>query len=84
MQLTRWTIVEARGRFSELVEQTLRQGPQVVTRSGADAVVLVAARDWRPGLGTRTPLDVLTKGDLCFAMSDAVLAKTFPRLGGLG
>ena len=81
MALTRWTVVAARGRFSELVERTLREGPQAVTRNGADAVVMVAARDWRPGAGPRSLLDLLTDAERRFALSDEALARTFPRLG---
>jgi prevent-host-death family protein len=80
MALTRWTVVEARGRFSELVERTLREGPQAVTRNGADAVVMVAARDFRPGVGKLSPLDVLSPPVRPFALHDDFLARTFPRL----
>jgi prevent-host-death family protein len=81
MELIRWTVVEAKGRFSALIERALRDGPQAVTRNGADVVVVVAARDWRSGSARRTPLDVLMKTDLRFGLQDKDIAKTFPRLG---
>src|SRR5262249_19598001 len=34
-------------RFSEMLETCLREGPQVVTKRGADAAVLVPAKDWQ-------------------------------------
>jgi prevent-host-death family protein len=42
-----WPVQDAKARFSELVETCLRDGPQLVTKRGADAVVLVAADEWR-------------------------------------
>jgi len=33
-----WQLQEAKSRFSELVDLTLKEGPQLVTRRGQDAV----------------------------------------------
>ena len=33
--------------LSELVESTLKEGPQVVTKDGAEAAVLISIEDWR-------------------------------------
>lgn len=41
-----WQVQEAKSRFSELVERALRQGPQVITRRGKEAVVVVSAREF--------------------------------------
>mgnify|MGYP006144942123 CR=1 FL=1 len=38
-----WQLQDAKSRFSELVECALNEGPQLVTRRGNDAVVLMAA-----------------------------------------
>jgi len=43
----RWQLQDAKNRFSELVETALRSGPQVVTRRGQDAVVVVPAKTYR-------------------------------------
>ncbi|MEW5983139.1 MAG: type II toxin-antitoxin system Phd/YefM family antitoxin [Acidobacteriota bacterium] len=43
----RWQLQEAKNRFSELVETTLRAGPQVVTRRGEDTVVVVPIETYR-------------------------------------
>jgi antitoxin Phd len=43
----RWQLQDAKNRFSELVETALRSGPQIVTRRGEDAVVVVPARTYR-------------------------------------
>lgn len=42
-----WPVQDAKARFSEMLETCLREGPQLVTRRGADAAVLVPVRDWR-------------------------------------
>jgi prevent-host-death family protein len=43
---TQWTIASAKARFSELVDKANREGPQVVTRNGHAAVVLVSPEEW--------------------------------------
>ena len=45
--MTSWPVQDAKARFSELLETCLRDGPQVVTRRGADAAVLVPVDEWR-------------------------------------
>jgi len=45
--VTSWQVQEAKQRFSELVQRALDQGPQVVTRRGKEAVVVVAAAEYR-------------------------------------
>ncbi len=42
-----WSVQDAKARFSELLDTCLREGPQVVTKRGADAAVLVPVNDWR-------------------------------------
>jgi prevent-host-death family protein len=37
-----WQLQEAKQRLSEVVRKALEEGPQVVTRHGRDAVVVVA------------------------------------------
>ena len=42
-----WPVQDAKARFSELLETCLKEGPQLVTKRGADAAVLVPVDDWR-------------------------------------
>jgi hypothetical protein len=42
-----WQVQEAKGRFSELVDCSIKDGPQMVTRHGEEAVVVVAADEFR-------------------------------------
>jgi antitoxin Phd len=41
-----WTLQNARVRFGDVVDRALHEGPQVVTRHGENAVVIVAYRDF--------------------------------------
>ncbi len=42
-----WQVQEAKARFSEFLEASLKEGPQLVTRRGVEAAVLVPVEDWR-------------------------------------
>jgi prevent-host-death family protein len=42
-----WQLQEAKSRFSEIVDRTLKEGPQMVTRRGEEAVVILAADEYR-------------------------------------
>ena len=43
----KWQIQEAKARFSEMVERTLKEGPQTVTRHGKPVAVLVKADQYQ-------------------------------------
>jgi len=52
-----WQLQDAKARFSELVETTVKKGPQIVSRRGVETVVVVPIEEWkqlkqraRPGL----------------------------------
>jgi prevent-host-death family protein len=52
-----WQVQDAKARFSELLETALKKGPQIVTRRGVQAAVLMPIEEWqrlqkssRPGL----------------------------------
>ena len=42
-----WSVQDAKARFSEFLEKCLAEGPQMVTKRGAEAAVLVPANEWR-------------------------------------
>lgn len=42
-----WQIQEAKAHFSELVERTLKEGPQTLTRHGKPVAVLIPADEYR-------------------------------------
>lgn len=42
-----WPIQDAKARFSELLDTCLQEGPQMLTRRGAEAAVLIPVDEWR-------------------------------------
>ena len=42
-----WQVQEAKERFGELLEASLKEGPQIVTKRGVEAAVLVPIAQWR-------------------------------------
>ncbi len=42
-----WQLQEVKNRLSEVVDKALRQGPQVITRRGAETAVLLSIDDYR-------------------------------------
>lgn len=42
-----WQVQDAKARFSELLEASLTEGPQIVTKRGVEAAVLVPIDQWR-------------------------------------
>jgi len=41
-----WQIQEAKNKLSEVVEKTLHDGPQVITRRGQKVVVMMSIQDY--------------------------------------
>jgi prevent-host-death family protein len=85
-----WPVQDAKARFSEMLERCLREGPQLVTKRGADTAVLVPVTDWqrlrrvaRPTLkellladGARAELLVPVRGRRCRKRRNAARAPT--------
>ena len=42
-----WPVQDAKARFSEFLEACIAEGPQMVTKRGAEAAVLVPVEQWR-------------------------------------
>ena len=56
---TSWALQDAKNRFDELVDTSLRDGPQIVTRRGTPVVVVAAAGEWeKRGKPKKTLLDM--------------------------
>ncbi len=53
---TAWQLQDAKNRFSRVVEDALREGPQTVTRRGEPVVVVVAIETWERLSGARPSL----------------------------
>jgi prevent-host-death family protein len=50
-----WPIQDAKARFSEFLETCLAEGPQMVTKRGAEAAVLVPVDEWRRLMAAARP-----------------------------
>lgn len=50
-----WPVQDAKSRFSELLDTCLSEGPQVVTRRGAETAVLVPMAEWKRLNNTARP-----------------------------
>ncbi|HEY3266678.1 MAG TPA: type II toxin-antitoxin system Phd/YefM family antitoxin [Armatimonadota bacterium] len=42
-----WQLQEAKNRFSEVVNEAIEHGPQVITRHGVETCVLLSVADYR-------------------------------------
>ena len=40
-----WQLQEAKNKFSQVVEMAISEGPQIITRRGVRAVVLISLKD---------------------------------------
>ncbi len=45
--MSTWPVQDAKARFSEFLDTCLEDGPQIVSRRGAEAAVLVPIGQWR-------------------------------------
>ncbi len=43
----KWSVQDAKSRFSELLETAVAEGPQIVTKRGIEAAVLLPIEQWR-------------------------------------
>ena len=66
-----WSIQDAKARFSQMLDSCLAEGPQIVTKRGAETAVLVPLADWQRLQSAARPtlkellLDPAGRGDLC-------------------
>lgn len=45
--MSTWPVQDAKARFSEFLDACLVEGPQMVTRRGIEAAVLIPVEEWR-------------------------------------
>jgi prevent-host-death family protein len=41
-----WTVAEAKAKLSEVIDRAQSDGPQLITRNGKKAVIVVDAEEW--------------------------------------
>lgn len=51
-----WQLQEAKSKFSQIVNQALEEGPQVVTRHGKEVVVIISIGDYQKMAGPKPSL----------------------------
>jgi antitoxin Phd len=73
----RWPVQDAKAHFSEMLEASLTEGPQIVTRRGVEAAVLVPVDQWRRLEQSARP----TLKDLLLAESPRAEIPVPPRRG---
>jgi antitoxin Phd len=71
----KWPVQDAKAHFSELLEASLTEGPQIVTRRGVEEAVLVPIDQWRRLEQTARP----TLKELLLAESPRVEIPVPPR-----
>jgi antitoxin Phd len=42
-----WQVYDAKARFSEVLDATLKDGPQIITKRGVEAAVLISIDEWK-------------------------------------
>lgn len=55
----RWSVAEAKARFSEVMSKAGREGPQLLLRNGKPVAVMVSAEEWARLERRRTLVDVM-------------------------
>ncbi|CAN5877701.1 type II toxin-antitoxin system Phd/YefM family antitoxin [soil metagenome] len=68
-----WKLEEAKNRFSELVRRAREQGPQLVTRRGRDAVVVVSIEEYERLAAPENLFDFLQRSPLGDALESGEL-----------
>ncbi len=78
--MEKWQLQDAKNKFSEVVDNALKSGPQFVTRRGIETVVVLSVDEYkkltRPGTGL---VDFFRKSPLCGADLDLERDKGFAR-----
>jgi len=48
-----WPLAEAKNKLSDVIERALKEGPQTITRRGAETVVVLSAQEYRRLMGSQ-------------------------------
>ena len=78
--MSTWKLEDAKNRFSEVVRLALAEGPQRVTRSGRDAVVVLSAAEYERLVASPVNLvDFLAASPLAAVLAEEQLDLERPR-----
>lgn len=53
-----WQLQEAKNKLSEVVEEAMTNGPQVITKRGVEAAVVLSYAEYRKMMLRQTPISV--------------------------
>ncbi len=82
-----WPVQDAKARFSEFLDACIAQGPQMVTKRGLEAAVLVPVDEWRRLQAAARPslkqllLAPQARGDLLVPARGKLSRRRAPELG---
>lgn len=51
-----WQLQEAKNKFSEVVDSALKEGPQIITRRGVEAAVVISFKEYHKILSHKVKL----------------------------
>ena len=75
-----WQLQDAKNKFSEVVERARKRGPQLVTRRGRKAVVVIAAEEFeRITRPKRSLVELMRESPLADAELDLERVRDDPR-----
>lgn len=57
--MANWAVAEAKAKFSEVVEQAQKKGPQQITKNGRPVAVVISMDEWTSEFGTKKPKESL-------------------------
>ncbi len=78
--MEKWQLQEAKNRFSEVVKKARKDGPQIVTRRGTEAVVVISIEEYRRLTRPKTNLVTFFKESRLFdSKIDLSRSKDLPR-----
>lgn len=75
-----WQLQEAKNKFSQVVDEALVKGPQVVTRRGEEVVVIISTEEYNRLKKSQSSLtDFFRQSPLVGVELDLNRDQTFPR-----
>lgn len=75
-----WQLQEAKNKFSQVVNEALARGPQIVTRRGEDVVVIISKEEYGRLKKSQSSLsEFFRQSPLVGAALDLERDRTYPR-----
>jgi antitoxin Phd len=75
-----WQLQDAKNKFSEVVERARKRGPQLVTRRGRNAVVVISAEEFeRLTRPRRSLVELMRESPLADVELDLERVRDYPR-----